>query len=168
MKRSFFSSSKVSYFISKAHFLKHTLLLLDLPAVKEEIIVQKQKPSTSALSDLPTASASSDLRNIIVSRKRKANDSRKVARKFYICSMPKLVLKYNYRCPERIWWRTGKLQFQKIKVRRIDWKMLLLTKCSVQMMAATCSSMPPSQLTSISDDLGMSWRLVIQKNIVIL
>ena len=102
MKRSFFSSSKVSYFISKAHFLKHTLLLLDLPAVKEEIIVQKQKPSTSALSDLPTASASSDLRNIIVSRKRKANDSRKVARKFYICSMLKLVLKYNYRCPERI------------------------------------------------------------------
>ena len=102
MKRSFFSSSKVSYFISKAHFLKHTLLLLDLPAVKEEIIVQKQKPSTSALPDLPTLSASSDLRNIIVSRKRKANDSRKVARKFYICSMLKLVLKYNYRCPERI------------------------------------------------------------------
>ena len=102
MKRSFSSSSKVSYFISKAHFLKYPLLLLDLPAVKEEILVQKQKPSTSALPDLPTVSASSDLRNIIVSRKRKANDSRKVARKFYICSMLKLVLKYNYRCPERI------------------------------------------------------------------
>ena len=102
MKRSFSSSSKVSYFISKAHFLKYPLLLLDLPAVKEEILFQKQKPSTSALSDLPTASASSDLRNIIVSRKRKANDSRKVARKFYICSMLKLILKYNYRCPEKI------------------------------------------------------------------
>ena len=87
MKRSFSSSSKVSYFISKAHFLKHTLLLLDLPAVKEEIIVQKQKPSTKYL---PTASASSDLRNIIVSRKRKANDSRKVERKFYICSNPEI------------------------------------------------------------------------------
>ena len=79
MKRSFSSSSKVSYFISKAHFLKYPLLLLDLPAVKEEILVQKQKPSTSALPDLPTVSASSDLRNIIVSRKRKAYDCRKVA-----------------------------------------------------------------------------------------
>ena len=60
-----------------------TLLLSDLPAVRGDVPVQKS--TTSASSGLSTPSASSDLRNVIVNRKRKSTESRKVAIIFYIC-----------------------------------------------------------------------------------
>ena len=81
-EKEFFLFFKGFIFHKQSSFPQKTSTVLDLPAVNGDIPVMKQKQSTSATSDLPTASASSDLRNIIVSRKRKANDSRKVERKF--------------------------------------------------------------------------------------
>ena len=83
-EKEFFLFFKGFIFYMQALFLNFTLLLLDLPAVREEVPAEaeKQKPRTFAMSDLPTTSQSSDLREVIVSKKRRANDSRKVTRIF--------------------------------------------------------------------------------------
>ena len=61
-----------------ANFHKRNYLLSANTTDFEKTTIQAH----SAMSDLPTTSQSSDLREVIVSKKRRANDSRKVTRIF--------------------------------------------------------------------------------------